>query len=391
MAKGALSAITGLGLSALSRKPIGSTRALARDAVCAAIADAGITPAEVDGLLLNPSALAGDNALPLRLQEDAGLSDLALLASIDAKGSSAVQMVQQATAAIRAGVARCVVCVFADTPVVAGTGGGDTFANSSPITGIAGWERQYGLFGATGAYALAAQRHMALHGWGSEDLGAYVLACRQWGALNPDALLRTPLTMDEYLAAPWIVEPFRLLDCAFPMNGAAAVVVRAADRAAADGTPCAFVHGMGQGHPGRPALGTAAEPRAGGHRAGERAYAMAGINAAAVTSCQIYDAFSFAALLALEDYGFCERGEGAAFVRAGHTLPGGRLPTNTGGGHLAGGYLQGMTPLVEAVRQAKGGAGARQVRDPSIILVTGSGGRLEYHAALILSPLRTLR
>lgn len=385
-----LSAIVGLGFSALSRKPIGTVRSLAADAVRAAIDDAGLTVGDIDGLLLNPSALAAENALPLKVQEDIGLRDLGLLAMIDAKGSTVVQMVQQATAAIRCGIATNVVCVFSDTPVVPGKGGGQTFAITSPVTGVAGWERQYGLFGATGSYALAANRHMALHGWTQDDLGGYVLACRHWARLNPRAVLPTGLTMAQYHASPWVTQPFHVLDCAYPLNGAAAVVVTATDRGADRRHKPVYVHGMGQAHPGRPALHAVAEPGSGGQLAAQRAYAMAGIGADDVTLCEFYDAFSFTALLALEEYGFCRAGESAGFVRAGHTLPGGRLPMNTGGGHLAGGYLQGMTPLVEAIEQGRFAAGDRQVADPRVILVNGSGGRLEYHAALILSPDRVL-
>lgn len=381
----AASAIVGLGFSQVSRRPIGTPRSLAAEAVRAAIADAGLKPAAIDGLLLNPSSLAAEDSIPLRLQEDIGLRDLRLLCCIDAKGSAVVQMVQQATMAIQAGLATRVACVFADAPV-AGKGAGDAYAITSPLTGIAGWERQYGLFGATGAYALAANRHMALHGWDQDDLGAYVIACRHWSLLNPSAAIRTPLTPEAYRRSPWIVEPFHMLDCAYPMNGGIAVIVAAAG----DTGSAVYVHGMGQGHPGRPALREAPEPHTGGDLAGERAYAMAGITAADVTLCELYDAFSFTALLALEEYGFCAPGQGAAFVRAGHTLPGGRLPVNTGGGHLAGGYLQGMTPLAEAVIQGRREAGARQVPNADVILVNGSGGRLEYHAALVLSPHRRL-
>lgn len=386
---GALSAIVGLGFSAVSRKPIGTVRSLAVDAVRAAIDDSGLKLRDIDGLLLNPSALAAENALPLKIQEDIGLRDLRLLTLIDAKGSAVVQMVQQATMAIRCGLATSVACVFSDTPVVPGQGGGQTFAIASPITGIEGWERQYGMFGATGSYALAARRHMARHGWADDHLGSYVMACRRWAALNPNAAIREKLTLDEYRAAAWIVEPFRILDCAYPMNGAAAVVVTRASRVSDKGRPV-YVHGMGQGHPGTPALHADTEPGTGGQLAAAGAYAMAGITAADVTLCEFYDAFSFTALLALEDYGLCPPGASAAFVRAGNTSPGGGLPVNTGGGHLAGGYLQGMTPLAEAIEQGRGMAGERQVPDPSVIVVNGSGGRLEYHAALVLSPDRTL-
>ena len=385
----ASSAIVGLGFSALSRKPVGTVRSLAADAVRAAIDDAGLALSDIDGLLLNPSALAADNALPLKVHEDIGLRDLALLALVDAKGAAVVHMVQQATAAIRCGLATNVACVFSDTPVVPGKGGGQTFAITSPLTGIAGWERQYGLFGATGSYALAASRHMALHGWTEDDLGHYVIACRDWAALNPNAAQRAPLTLDAYRASPFVTEPFRVLDCAYPLNGAAAVVVTAAERGKDRRHKPVYVHGMGQGHPGRPMLAATPEPGTGGDLAARRAYAMAGIGPRDVTLCQFYDAFSFTALLALEEYGFCGPGDSAAFVHEGHTRPSGRLPMNTGGGHLAGGYLQGMTPLAEAVAQGRGTAGDRQVPRPDMIVVNGSGGRLEHHAALVLSPEQT--
>jgi acetyl-CoA acetyltransferase len=385
--RNALAAIVGLGSSVISRKPIGTARALAAQAVRAAIDDAGLALGDIDGLLLNPSSLAAENTLPLKLQEDIGLRDLGLLALVDAKGSAVVQMVQQATTAIGYGLAKNVVCVFSDTPVVAGKGGGQTFAITAPLTGIAGWERQYGLFGATGAYALSARRHMSLHGWADDDLGSYVLACRRWAALNPHAVSPKPVTLEEYRASAWVTEPFRVLDCAYPLNGAIAVVVSGPQKADRMRHRPVYVHGMGQGHPGTPALRTTTrEPGTGGQLAAQRAYAMAGITASDVTLCALYDAFSFAALLALEECGFCPPGESASFVGEGHTSPGGRLPVNTGGGHLAGGYLQGMTPLAEAIEQARGTAGARQVPRPDVILVTGSGGRLEHHAALVVSP-----
>src|ERR1700722_12644118 len=187
----AASAIVGLGFSQISRKPVGTPRSLAAEAVRAATADPALKPADIDGLLINPSSLAAEDALPLRLQEDIGLRDLRLLCCIDAKGSAVGQMVQQATMAIQAGLATRVACVFADAPV-AGKGAGDAYAITSPLTGIAAWERQYGLFGATGASALAANRHMALHGWDQDDLGTYVIPCRQWALLNPDAAIRKP-------------------------------------------------------------------------------------------------------------------------------------------------------------------------------------------------------
>jgi acetyl-CoA acetyltransferase len=385
----ARAAITGLGFSAMSRQPIGTIRELAGSAIAAAAADAGLRLKEIDGLLLNKSPTAATDELPLRLRNDLGIRDLALLAALDSEGSTAVQMVQYAALAVDAGLAKSVVCVFADTPLK-GKGGGDTFAMAMPLSGIESWEARQGFFGASAGYALAARRHMALFGTTHEQLGAYAIACRQWAALNPQAFLRKPLTMADYLASPFVVEPFRVLDCCFPVNGAIALVVTSVERAADAPRPATYIHGMGQGHRGRSGLrGDEAEVDTGATQAGETAYRSAGAKASDVTQAQFYDAFSYVGLLSLEAYGLCRRGASGAFVARGHTAPGGKLPVNTGGGHLSAFYLQGVTPLSEAVIQARGAGGERQV-DNELILVSGNGGCLDYHACLLVSPKKRL-
>lgn len=386
MKRQATSAIVGLGFSQLSRQPIGSARALALEAISLAITDAGLALKDIDGLLINQSALAAPGSLNLRLQEDAGLGSLRLLSCVEAKGASVLQMVQQAALAIAAGMARNVVCVFADAPLVADVAGSQSYGNASILTGIEGWEAQYGMFGPVGAYALLARRYMEVFGVSERQLAGHALACRRWAQDNPQAFLRKPLTMDDYLAARKVAEPFRVLDCAFPINGGAAVVVSAAPQASDAARPAVYIHGMGQGHAAAAMLRASGEdwptPAA---LAAQTLYRMAGIGPAEVSMFQIYDAFSYCAVAALEDFGFCEYGSGAAFIADGNTAPGGSLPVNTGGGQLSGGYLQGMTPLTEAVIQGRGDGAARQARN-DLILVNGSGGRLEYHAALLLSP-----
>jgi acetyl-CoA acetyltransferase len=378
-------AIVGLGFSAMSRQPIGTVRELACAAIDAAIADAGLGPAAIDGLLLNKSPTAAIDELPLRLHNDLGLRDLALLATIDSEGSTAVQMLQYAALAVDAGLAKAVACVFSDTPIK-GKGGGDTFAIAMPLTGVEGWEARQGFLGATAGYALAARRHMALYGTTSEQFGAYAIACRRWAALNPQAFLRKPMTIDDYLASPFVVEPFRVLDCCFPVNGAIAVVVTAVDRAADAPRPPVYIHAMGQGHRGRRGLrGDDPEVETGATQAGRTAYRSAGVGPGDVTQAQFYDAFSYCGLLSLEGYELCAPGASGEFVAAGHIAPGGKLPVNTGGGHLSGFYLQGMTPISEAVIQARGDGGERQA-DNALILVTGNGGCLDYHACVLVSP-----
>lgn len=386
MAGHPIAAITGLGFSALSRKPGPSARRLACDAVRDAAADAGLALSSIDGLLLNRSPIEPFETLPLTVQRDLGLRDLRLLASIEGEGSSAVQMIHYAALAIQSGMVERVACVFADAPIAPGVNAGQAFAIALPMTGIDGWEREIGFLGAAPAFALVAARYMALYGAQPEAFGAWAIAEREWAMRNPRAFLKQPLSIEDYLASRPIARPLRLLDCAYPVNGAVAFIVGRADSADQGPRPPAYIHGMGQGHGGCPAFGDL-EPEFdnGAATAGRIAYEMAGIGPDDVSSAQFYAPFTCAGIVALENYGFCQRGEGADFVAAGQIRPGGKLPVNTGGGMLSGFYLQGATSLCEAVIQARGDGGERQVAN-DVVLATGLGGRQDHHAALILSP-----
>ncbi|MDX6380359.1 MAG: hypothetical protein QOI57_1383, partial [Rubrobacteraceae bacterium] len=284
-------------------------------------------------------------------------------------------------------VANTVVCVFADTPLIEDRSAGATFAQAMSLTGIPGFEEAYGLFGALAAYALAARRHMHLYGTTHDQLGAIAVSNRQWASLNPDAVMRGPISLEDHRSSRWVVEPFRLLDCAPPANGAIAVIVTSTERARDLRQPPVYVLGMGQGHPGNPNRAPFEdEVNTGARLARETAFVMVGITVNDVDICEFYYPFTYATLVTLEDYGFCEKGEGGPFVEDGKLEPGGELPTNTGGGQLSGYYMQGMTPVSEAIIQARGQAGERQVSKHDMILVTGSGGRLDYHSCLIFGP-----
>ncbi len=386
--QGPYSAIVGLGFSRMAREAIGTARDLAIEAVIAAVEDAGLALADLDGLLLCRSPAAPFSDLPLRVRQDLALGDLRLLASLQIEGASSVGAIHEASLYIRHGLARTVACVFSDAPLRPGRASGSAaFNRVMQLSGIEDWEARYGMFGAAGPYALAASRYLAEFGLNERHLGEYVIASRRWAAKNPRAFQRQPLSMEEYLASRPVVEPFRVLDCAYPVNGAIAVVLTACEAARDRPRPPVFVHALGQGHAAeRNFRGGLPEIRAGGAIAARTLWESAGIGPQDVQMCQIYDAFSYVGLQALEDYGLCARGEAARFVADGHTSPGGRLPVNTGGGHLSGYYLQGMTPVSEAVIQARGEAGERQVEHRDLILVTGSGGRLDYHAAVLLGP-----
>lgn len=384
--------LTGLGMAGLVRAQPLSASELALEAIGLALDDAGLARADVDGLLLAESSAAREHELNLRLQQAAGLRHLRLMQQIDCEGTSALQMVHTASLAVSAGVARHVVCVFADAPLRGGHSGSQAFGGIKSLAGIAGLRYSNGLFGAPSLYALAARRHMALHDTRPEHFGAVAITARTWAALNPRAVFRTPLTMDDYLASRAIAEPLRLYDCAVPVDGAIAVVVSAQAAAAELRQPPVHVLGIGQGNPAHPRQRPfSGETPAGAAAAKATAFHMAGLDVADVDMVQCYDAFSCMSLLTLEEYGFCGRGEAGAFFAEGNASPGGRLPTNTGGGHLSGYYLQGMTPLSEAIIQLRGQAGQRQCPRHDVALVTNEGGYFEYHACALLGSAATGR
>lgn len=382
----AIAKISGLGFSAFSRKWEATAPALAADAAIAAVEDAGLAKSDIDGLFVNRSSAAPPDLLTLRLQDDLGMGDLRLLNLFASEAVSALQMLHYASLAVAAGTVDHVLCVFADTPIMPAQSGGEAYSDTLGLMRIAGWEDRHGLFGAVGSYGLAMQRYIDRYGATAEQFGAVAVATREWAMLNPMAMLKSPMTIDDYLASRLIAAPIRMFDCAFPINGGAAIVVSATDAEAGGETGSAFVRGLGQGHrPYSPFGGHDNETETMGHLAAREAYRMAGIGPGDIAHAQIYDAFTYTTVRGLEDYGFCGRGEAAAFAAEGHIGPGGRLPTNTGGGQLSGYYLQGMTQLSEAVLQVTGRAEGRQQRNNDWVLVTNQGGRMDYHAAAILS------
>lgn len=383
----ARAAIIGLGMSGPTRSEARPAYAFAKEAIDRALTDAGVPRTDVDGLLICRSGAASDADLDLSIRDDAGLAHLKLLNLLYGEGTSAAQTVQAAALAIAAGLVRFVVCVFADAPVVPNRPSGRSFGRIKTVKGVAGLRYCAGLFGGGALYALAARRHMHDYGTAPEHLGAVAVAARQWAAMNPQAMLRNPLTLQDYLAARWVVEPLRLFDFAIPVNGAIALVLTAADRACDHPRPPVYVRGMSQGHvAGVDRLRFDDASLDGIVRARDALLHDSGLSLDHINVCQIYDAFSFATIAVLEAYGFCARGEGGPFAASGAIAPGGALPTNTGGGHLSAHYLQGMTPIAEGVIQARGEAGERQCENWDFVLVTNEGGRFDHHAALILSP-----
>jgi acetyl-CoA acetyltransferase len=376
-------AVVGLGVTAMG-KIYGRTAAdFAAEAIALALEDAGLEKSDVDGLLLNGN---GNPDMDPRLQFSLGFEDLSVMNSMRAYGSTVGSMVQYASLALGAGLAKYVVLVYADTPLKPAVGAGAAYAARGVWDGMNVLKAVYGEFGGNVPYALAARRHMELYGTTSEQLGAIAVAQREWALLNPRAQMKKPMTIEDHQSSRMVADPFHLFDCCIVSNGAVAVVMTTAERAKDLRQPPVYLKAATQAAPGdNQTVGHEPGIVTGAKQAGEQAFALAGLRHDDVDILELYDCYTYTVLVTLEDYGFCEKGDGGAFVADGKLGPGGSLPTNTGGGQLSGYYMWGFTPLSEAITQARGQAGERQVVKNDVVLASGNGGVLNFHSTTIWS------
>ncbi len=379
-------AIVGLGVTPMGKIYGRRSVDFAAEAIALALEDAGLEKSDVDGLLINANI---PNDMDPRAQMTLGFENLSLVNVMSAYGSTGGSMMQYACMAIREGLAKTIVLVYADAPLTASRGAGQSYSGPHrfPLGGMTGLKAAYGDFGANLGYAMAARRHMHLYGTTEDHFGTIAVGQRKWAQMSPWAQMKAPMTMEDHHNSRWIAEPLRLLDCCLVSNGAVAIIVTSPERARDLRQKPVYVLGYAQCAPGDN-LNTARHPgvETGAKQSGDVAFRMAGITRADIGTCQLYDCYTYTVLVTLEDYGFCAKGEGGPFVADGKLGPGGSLPTNTGGGQLSGYYMWSFTPMSEAVVQARGQGGARQVPNSDFVLVSGNGGILNFHSTLIFSP-----
>ncbi len=365
-------AIAGIGASAFARSLPDDGTTMAVDACRAALADCGLDAGAVDGIATYIGAYEGApldgvvqalglDAERLRLRED-----------VFALAPAAVTAVEVAVRAVERGQCEAVL-VYKCNKWKRGRPPG--VQETMRAEGVHQWTMPYGNTMTAQTLAMWAMRHFALYGTTCEHLGALAVQTRRHAGQNPRAVLREPLTLDDYLASPYVSEPFRKLDCDYPIDGAGAFVVTSAARARdLRQQPiwiraCVTREGVWSEWEQWPDFTVPPSKQV-----SDAVWAASGLRPSDVDVAGLYDGFTWLTLCWLEDAGFCEKGEGGPFVASGATTHGGRLPLNTHGGNLSEGRSHGAGHMLEAVTQLRRAAGPRQVPDAKVAFVANGGG-----------------
>ena len=375
---GGKAAIVGIGATEFSKESGRSEMSLASEAVAAAIADAGLQPSDVDGMVTYSS----DNNPEVEIARHVGIGSLRHFSRVHYGGGAACGTVALAAMAVATGVADVVVCYRAFNERSGrrfGAGIQDIPNAATAERAQFSWTTPFGQLTPASWVAMVARRYMHLYGATSQDFGRVAVAGRRHAATNPAAwFYNQPITLEEHQASRWIVDPLHLLDCCQESDGGQALVVTSAQRA--------------RDLPNTPALIVATAQGAGEEQwtmtsffrddiaqlpemkvVADELWASSGLTPADIQTAILYDHFTPYVLMQLEEFGFCGRGEAKDFIKDGALEMGGTLPINTHGGQLGEAYIHGMNGIAEAVRQVRG-TGVNQVDNVENVLVTAGTG-----------------
>jgi acetyl-CoA acetyltransferase len=380
-------AIAGIGATEFSKDSGRSELRLAAEAASAALADAGLSPGDVDGLV----TFTMDNNAEIAVARELGLGELRFFSHVGYGGGAACATVQQAAMAVATGVAEVVICYRALNERSGHRFGQVSRAAVQAVSsgGVDnGWHYPMGLGTPAATVAMIARRYMHDYGATSEDFGLVTVADRRHAATNPKAwFYQRPVTLADHQASRWIAEPLRLLDCCQESDGAVAVVVTSLERARDLAQPPAVIRAAAQGSsPGQFVMTSYYRDELGLPEMGvvaRQLWRQAETGPREVRTAVLYDHFTPFVLLQLEELGFCPRGEARHFIRDGAIELGGALPLNPHGGQLGEAYIHGMNGIAEGVRQVRG-TSVNQVSGDGPVLVTAGTG--VPTSGLILGP-----
>jgi acetyl-CoA acetyltransferase len=374
-------AIVGIGSAGCGEAPGRTATELMAESALAAIADAGLTLGDIDGVL----AATSTHAFPtLSVAEYLGIKPR-FQDGTNIGGSSFEAHLLSASMALATGQCDAALICYGSNQR---TAGGRLVSMSEPQPHEAPYKPRHPIT----AYALAASRHMHEFGTTRAMLAEVAVAARAWANLNPAAFAHGPLSLDDVLGSRMISDPLTSRDCCLVTDGGGACVLVRADRAKDLKHKPAYVLSAASAGWHRAIMCMPDLTVTAATESGARAYAMAGLAPSDVGLAMLYDAFTINTILVLEDLGFCPKGEGGRFVQGGAIAPGGRLAVNTNGGGLSCVHpgMYGMFLILEAVTQLRGDAGARQLPNLDVALVHGNGGTLSSQCTAILGTAATL-
>jgi len=377
MATSALSeaAVVGIGRTAYTRTSGRTALAMAAEASRAAIADAGLTVADVDGFTCYTT---GDGAGPMQVAHAIGVDRLGWSVPVSGGGNVVATVVANAMAAVVTGQADVVVVYRV---LASGTRYGKA-SGAIHAGGDGQFSAPHGYMVPPQWFAMWARRHQAVYGSTSEDLGAIAVQGRAHASRNPHAIAQQPITIDDYLAGRWINEPFRVYDCCYEVDGAVALVVTSAERAADLRHTPIYALGVADANGEGGNQNTWSDMTAMYSRdCAPRLWSKTGLGPKDMDLALMYDCFTYTIMATFEDYGFCAKGEVGDYFREGRATYGGDVVVNPHGGLLSEGYIHGLNHHYEAVLQLRHEAGDRQVAGAETALVTSGAG--PYGGALV--------